>query len=318
MARATTAVTPTGLASGMGATMLGGLAFIVPTLLAGVTPTQLTLGLYLAYGLASLGLLLLSTHRTPGRYNRRTWGGAALVFAVVANVGYYVFLVLGVQGAGASVTALIIGTLPVTVALYGNWRRREYPFARLAAPVALIFLGLLVINLAEPARSAGAHGAPAGRSILGLLYAGVALALWTWYAVANADSLRRHPHLAASTWATLTGVSTLLVALGALLLIAVGRALDIGAVAPPLPISRQTLLPFLAGSLALGLGASWSAGWLWNMASMRLPVSLAGQLIVCEPLMVLVYVFITGPSSPPWARLSASRSSSGASSGAST
>ena len=44
--------------------------------------------------------------------------------------------------------------------------------------------------------------------------------------------------------------------------------------------------------LAIGLGASWLATILWNMASQRLPASLCGQLIVSETLFALLYSFL--------------------------
>jgi len=299
----TTPIVPTatsaGLACGVGANMLGRLAFIVPALLIGVGAPQLTLGRYLAYGLVSLGLFMLTRRRTRGQVDRRMWG-TAFTFAVAGNVGYYVVLVLGVEYAGAAMTALIVGTLPVTVALYGNWRRREYPFARLAAPIALILLGLLCINLLAPHGEGGAGRAAGagGTSLVGLLCAFTALALWTWYAVANAAFLRAHPQLSASAWTSLTGVNTLLVVVGVLVVVAVARILGVGASPTPVPWFGHTLWPFLVGSLTLGLGASWAAGVLWNKASTLLPVSLAGQLIVCEPLTVLAYVFLAGSRWP--------------------
>ncbi len=45
-------------------------------------------------------------------------------------------------------------------------------------------------------------------------------------------------------------------------------------------------------STVLGLGASWGAAALFNAASTRLPVTLAGQLIVFETIFGVLYVFL--------------------------
>jgi len=42
------------------------------------------------------------------------------------------------------------------------------------------------------------------------------------------------------------------------------------------------LSAFFIGSAILGLLCSWVGAWLWNRASLHLPVSLAGQLTIFE------------------------------------
>jgi drug/metabolite transporter (DMT)-like permease len=278
-----------GLCYGIGVNVLSALTFIIPQREAGFSSVQLTLGRYVAFGLLSLCLFFVTTrHGVEGR-DRHAWF-TAVRFAATGNVGYYFFLVLGVQHVGASVTALINGILPVTVALYGNWKRREFPFSRLLVPVMLLVLGLLVINLAAVSGSQELSGASVGQRCLGMLFAGVAVALWTDYAVANTTFLRAHPDLSSATWSTMIGVSTLLLALFALPL-ARGRGdtlLDVQTLLGP----RSQLLPFVMGSLILGILVSWGGTWLWNRAFAVLPVSLAGQLIVFEPITVLVYVAV--------------------------
>lgn len=107
---------------------------------------------------------------------------------------------------------MLVGIIPVTVALAGNLVEREFPWRRLAAPVALILLGLLAINLA------GAEaGARAGEGrLFGLLCTLGAVGLWTLYGVANARFLRTNPSVSGPAWSTMVGAATLaLVALAA-------------------------------------------------------------------------------------------------------
>ena len=53
------------------------------------------------------------------RVLREHWR-TALAFAVAGNVGYYLLLVIGIRAAGAPLTDMVIGAIPVVVAVTGN------------------------------------------------------------------------------------------------------------------------------------------------------------------------------------------------------
>jgi hypothetical protein len=61
-------------------------------------------------------------------------------------------------------------------------------------------------------------------------------------------------------------------------------------------------LAFLLGALVLGIGTSWAATALWNRAAaVRLPVALAGQLVVIETVAGTAYSYahrLTTPEPP--------------------
>lgn len=60
---------------------------------------------------------------------------------------------------------------------------------------------------------------------------------------------------------------------------------------------------FLMWSVISGIGGSWVAAWTWAVASRRLPLSLAAQLLVSEVIFGLIYGFIhedRGPSVEEW------------------
>src|SRR5262249_51859476 len=101
-----------GICCGISVNVLSALTFIIPQRETGFTSVQLALGRYLSYGLVSLCIYLLIMRRRVTGNDRRTWF-TTLLLAATGNIGYYIFLVLGVQHVGASVTALINGTLPV-------------------------------------------------------------------------------------------------------------------------------------------------------------------------------------------------------------
>lgn len=91
-----------GICSGISVNVLSALTFIIPQREVGFTSVQLALGRYLSYGLVSLCLfLLIARHGVKGS-DRRIWL-TTLLFAATGNVGYYIFLVLGVQNVGVSV-----------------------------------------------------------------------------------------------------------------------------------------------------------------------------------------------------------------------
>lgn len=288
-----TAVRGAGLAGiglGIGANLIWGLAFLVPVLLPEFSPVAVTLGRYVCYGLLSVLLIAVTGTRLRG-HGWPVWR-ACLLFAVAGNIGYYFLLVQGIALVGAPVVAVIIGTLPVTVAVYGNLRRREFPFSRLVLPIGLILLGLVAVNVSELDFS-GLSGRSLGAQLLGVGCAVVALAMWTWFGVANAQFLREHPRISSADWATLIGVATLgLSVLAAPLLLVTGDAVGRG-------IGADSLWFLVLGSLVLGVLVSWGGTLLWNQASSRLPVSVAGQLIVFETISGLVYVFLASGKTPP-------------------
>jgi drug/metabolite transporter (DMT)-like permease len=274
-----------GVTFGVVANMAWGLAFLIPVLLAEFDPVAITVGRYLCYGLVSLVLVVVTRNRL--RYPMAVWRSAVL-FAIAGHIGYYFFLVQGVALVGAPVVTIIIGTLPVTVALYGNLRHRDYPYRRLAPSLLLIGCGLVVVNLMEVDWS-GAGGRSLASQLLGVGCAVLALSLWTWYGVANSTFLKANPAITSAEWSTLMGVVVLaLSAVGALSLL--GRDVaDAGA--DPWRL--------VMGSLVLGLVVSWSGTLLWNRASTLLPVSIAGQLIVFQAIFGLTYVYLAKSEVPP-------------------
>ena len=63
-------------------------------------------------------------------------------------------------------------------------------------------------------------------------------------------------------------------------------------------IFNDELKRFLIGSSILGLICSWVGAFLWNKASLHLPVSLAGQLTVFETIFGVLFVYIVDRAVP--------------------
>lgn len=275
-----------GTAAGVGAGMLWGLAFLIPEMVAGGS-LELTLTRYLVYGAASVGLLLARWRHVRAWLTPPLWR-AAFGFAVTGNVGYYLFVVLGIRLVGAPATVTIVGTLPVTVALVGNWRRRDFPFRLLTVPILLVLVGLLLVNGVELSSGVARPEASVAQRIVGIACALTALALWTSYGVGNAELLRNNTAINGADWSTVVGVATILVSLLLMPVILLTGAFDAG---DPGALA--------AAAIVLGLFVSWGGTVLWNYASGRLPTAIIGLLVTVETVAGIVYVSLYTTAVPP-------------------
>ncbi|MBI2253437.1 MAG: DMT family transporter [Proteobacteria bacterium] len=273
-------VAPAPLAAMIATTALWALAFIVPLMVPGASSLDITFGRYFAYGICSLFLLW---RFGSVRLSAADWLLAA-AFAFFGNLLYYALLVLGIRLAGAGLAVPIIGLLPVTVALAGNWREGALPWSKLARPLLIIFVGLMLVNLTR-----GTDAGSARASLPGIFCLVAPVIMWTWYAVANAAFLKRRRDVSASAWASAIGVATLGLTLA---LFPLHFIFGGGAQSIPRLFATGEVFAVAFWSTVLGLGASWVAAALFNLASTRLPVTLAGQLIVFETVFGVFYVFL--------------------------
>src|SRR5256714_3167694 len=111
-------VSVVGLAAGISGSLIWGSAFAVPVLLGGWNLVIVTLGRYLVYGLLSAILFTLGGGG-PRRGLREHWR-TALAFALAGNAVDYLLLVIGVRAAGAPLPGMVIGAIPVVLAVTGN------------------------------------------------------------------------------------------------------------------------------------------------------------------------------------------------------
>jgi drug/metabolite transporter (DMT)-like permease len=290
-----------GLVCAIGAGLAWGLVFVAPVMLPGYPPLVLSAGRYLAFGLVALALAWHSRQALQ-QLSKADWIKAGWL-SLIGNLVYYVFLAAAIQTAGVPMPTMLIGTLPVVIAVVSNLSDRALPWRRLAPSLAIILAGILLVNhteiatltgIGESARSAR-HGdeSALSRHGLGAMLAMVAVVCWTWYPISNARWMQRNPEVSPSTWATAQGLTTLPLAI-----IAWGLALAVETVTPLASGASPTQFDFPLGPQAmhfvllmtlLGLVSSWLGTRLWNEASRLLPTSLTGQLIVFETLAALAY-----------------------------
>ncbi|HRH88555.1 MAG TPA: DMT family transporter [Rubrivivax sp.] len=280
----------TGTAFALAAGLMWGLVFVAPLLLPEYPAALLSFGRYLAFGLIALPLAWLDRQRLA-QLTRADWVEAGKL-ALVGNIVYYLFLASAIQRAGGPLPTMIIGTLPVVIAICSNLRDHQrdgkLPWLRLLPSLALIAAGIALVNQVELRQLRAERGADMGRYALGALLAVGAVACWTWYPLRNADWLRAHAHRSPGTWATAQGIATLPLALLGYLGWWAWAALSGDAL--PMPFGPRPAA-FVALMFAVGLFASWLGTLCWNEASQRLPTTLVGQLIVFETLSALAYAF---------------------------
>ena len=281
-----------GILAGVGAGAMWGLVFLYPRVTPEFSPMDQMVLRYVCYGLFAVALSWRALRGVWARLQADDWRMLVKI-SLQANIVYYLCLATGVKYGGIAPTTLIIGMLPVTIALMGRNDAGSLPWRRLLAPIVLMALGIVAISY-DLFTHAGDHlGSTPWQRVLALFAAAGALLCWTLAAVNNARYLRSHNAIEPKTWSDLCGVVT-----GLLALLTLGVGLLVAQVWPQsiFAISTNADLPWLKflliGGVVIAFCASWFGNILWNVASHLLPISLTGQLIMSETLFSLIYGFV--------------------------
>jgi drug/metabolite transporter (DMT)-like permease len=286
----------------LAAGLMWGLVFVAPLMLPEYPAALQSFGRYLALGMIALPLAWFDRRRLR-QLQRADWVEACKL-AAIGNVLYYLFLAAAIQRAGAPLPTMIIGSLPVVIAIASNLRRgpgdTALAWSRLLPSLGLIAAGITLVNRVEIEHLRAEPQADLGGYAVGALLAACAVACWTWYPIRNAQWLRTHADRGSRSWATAQGLATLPLALAGYAGYAVWNALS---GAPfQMPFGPRPAA-FVGLMFVIGLFASWLGTLCWNEASKRLPTTLSGQLIVFETLAALAYAFMLRgvvPALPVW------------------
>ena len=262
-----------------------GLVFLAPALLPDFSPLLLSCGRFIMYGVIAL---LIGLPLSRGLLRKLSLADllALTRLSLTGNIVYFVLLSAAVQRVGIAPTSLVIGVLPLTITLLGRNEADAPALRRMVWPLLAVLAGIACINL-EALLGGGAQSQPLGERALGMLYAVLALACWSWFATDNARCLKRQTHFNSNEWSLLTGVITGLLAGGTWL---VAELLGLAAVQVELPAERWQTFWLL--NLGLAVVASWLGYTFWNASTRRLPLTLSGQMIVFETLFALLYGFV--------------------------
>ena len=265
----------------------------------------------MAFGLVCLPLTAFQWHALKAlSWHDWRW---AFALSVIGNFVYYGFLAFSIQTLGSPLPSLLIGTLPVVIAVCANLgiantahtahsagtvQPQRIAWRTLALPIGLLLTGLLCLNWEElqlmPTVISSNYW-------LGLLAALLAVATWTWYPLYNDRHLKRAEQqskpIKSATWATALGLATLLPSavlfVGLLMFASFGKPIE--------PVSELSLFDTLINNalglpqhfwwlmFLLGFASSWLGTFCWNAACQRLPAAISGQLIVFETLAALAF-----------------------------
>ncbi len=269
-----------GIGNGVASGALWGLVFLAPAVLGSFSPLQLAAARYLVYGLVAVILLVprwpaLRAHIGKADWKALTW------LSLLGNLVYFVLLSICVQWSGGGAAALIVGMVPVLVAVVGAREPGAVPLSRLAPALLLCVAGVVLMGY-EAIASTHVQATVTQRFI-GLLCGVGALLSWTAYSVGNTRWLAKVPNVSGHDWSLLTGVAT-----GGLALLLAPLAFADGGAGH----SGREWLGFWAMAAAVAVFASILGNACWNRASRALPLTLGGQMIVFETLFGLVYGFL--------------------------
>lgn len=245
--------------------------FISPYVTGAFSIYDLVLVRYLFVGV--LGVMGVYWYRR--QVQRLSWR-QCLLGMTLGTLGYlfYSMLIAGsVIFGGPTMIAAFIGCVPALQATVGNLNARHLSWSHLAVALALLSLGLVLINLEVlGAERDGQSGA------LGLLFCTGSVATWICFSVINQKALAQLPDEAMNAWTSLMMVGAGVVML---LLMPAMLGLNLLTLTAETVLSPQALTLY-GWAMAIGLFSSIVGAGAWNVASSRLPMVLSGQLIALE------------------------------------
>lgn len=275
--------------------MIWGLVYLVPLVLPGYDPAYIAAGRFVGFGIIAAPLIM-AEWKELRHYTARDWFFVARL-GIFGNIVYYWCLINCIQNAGAPLAGMCMAVIPVLVSVVSNLRNRKngshMPWRRLMPGLVLISIGLVVANITEfeLVIQAGQNGSL--RFWYGVLMGILALSIWTWYPIRNADWLLAHPERSPRTWSTAQGLTTLPLAIVLYLVIWAGDK-------PGTPLLGPDPVWFVFVAAGSGILCSWLGIVLWNAMSQRVPTALGGQMIVFETIFAVVYAHLLRMTWPSW------------------
>lgn len=258
---------------------LWGLVFLAPELTTDFSPFLLVSGRYIAYGALALMLMVPRWGRIRPLLTGKNLA-IAFGLSILGNTLYYSLLSNAILLAGVPISTLIIGFMPVTVAVVGSMRKGALPLRRFALPLGLAVVAIVIIAVDAMRSGEDVVGAS---PLLGVILAIAALLSWTAFAVGNSYALERRAEISARDWNLILGVVT-----GCQGLVMLPFILGTS----PLPSDATLWTQFLIVVVTIALLASLVANALWNEVSRLLPLTLIGPMVIFETLFALLYGFI--------------------------
>ncbi|MEU4493581.1 DMT family transporter [Streptomyces sp. NPDC023998] len=271
------------------AALLWAFAFIAPAAVKPASELLLVTGRYSLFGLCGLYVLCRGWSELKLMPIRRILFGLHIGF-----VGYFVFYICVSYSAtmdSGFITAMIVGSSPITIAIAGNFAEKRLAWRELVAPVILILSGIILLSASD-----FIQGEPSDGSMVGVVLAILAMLTWSYFVVRNAQSQR--------TWATKPDptIWAALVAMGAgggsMLLLPFAIASTPDETFAPYPLFK-----IIMWCIFLGVIGSWWGTYIWVKAAKGIPVPLVGPLLATESIFGAILSLLVEQRIPTWTEI---------------
>jgi drug/metabolite transporter (DMT)-like permease len=263
-----------GVAAAVAATLAWSLNFLVPFVIGDYSIFDFALFQFLIP--AALGAGFLAIKRQLVRHlPRRDWL-VAFSLGLIGYLAYSLALVGAARYAGPVIAPAFLSSVPIVLAVIGNFRERTVSWKVLCVPLLLALVGLALINGSS---LGGSHSLELPFLGGGILLAILAVACWVTFGLANQTALGHRPHMPTGIWSALILCGA---GLGMLVVYPVGAAFGAFNI-PQLGLPWETAHEFILWGLFVGVVVNVGGAVAWTITSQRLPVALSAQLITLEP-----------------------------------
>jgi drug/metabolite transporter (DMT)-like permease len=267
-----------GILCGLATCALWGLSFVAPRVVAPYTTIDLTVARYGLFAAVSVILMVHPRFRPTGIRPALAMAGVAL--GGFGYIGYFMSVAYAVRFAGTAIPPLVIGTMPVLLAVIANFKDRSVSWRALALPLILIAAGIGWVNVSIFAVASGDDEAAL---LAGIAAALVGLAIWVVYGLVSAAVMQAKDAPTALHWTALQGIGA---GIGAIVL------LPFTSLWSDASFTGDQTFRFVLWAAVMGIAGSWLATLAWMIAARLLPLALAAQLIVAETVFGLFYGFL--------------------------
>ncbi|MRK23711.1 DMT family transporter [Pseudomonas sp. JG-B] len=262
----------TGIAAATFASLTWSMKFIAPLFIGEYSIFDLAACRFIISGLIG-AVILMANFESCRNLGWKDWLAAAGL-GFIGYVGYFMAVAIAATYAGPVIAPAFLGLVPVALAISGNvqggisWRLLQIPFS-------LAALGLVLVNVQNVAQP---EGLPYASLALGVGASMAAVALWVWFGLANQRALLKRPGMNAWLWTAMMMVGG---SLQTLVFLPVGAGMELFN-APMLGFGLSAIGHLYLPALMLAAVASIGGAWAWTIASQRLPITLASQLLSME------------------------------------
>ncbi|WP_318199344.1 DMT family transporter [Streptomyces sp. SCL15-4] len=277
------------VAAALTAALLWAFAFVAPAAVRPASELLLVTGRYSLFGLCGLYVLCRGRHKLKLMPLRRILFGLYIGF-----VGYFVFYICvsysATTGSGF-ITAVVVGSSPITIAVAGNFAEKRMSWGELVAPVVLILTGITLLSVSDliEGKSAGT----ATDSVVGIALALGAMLTWSYFVVRNAQSQRTWERKPDPTiWAALVAMGA-----GGASMVLLPFAI---ATTPEATFAPYALFKIIAWCVFLGVIGSWWGTYIWVKAAQGIPVPLVGPLLATETIFGAILSLPVERRVPTW------------------